>query len=126
MNFNIQGLNNKLFNLELLLTQHNINVACLSETWCGGELETFAFGEYRVVTTYSRKKFKRGGVAIVAEKAINARTINFDDISRDKVFEICGCEIEYSGSTIVICALYRSPGAEFDDFLVYRVQARLA
>ena len=89
MNFNIQGINGKIENLEVILAEHNINIMCVSETWCKSEIGNLSFDNYKGVNFYSRAKFIRGGVCIIAKKELNFKTFECGNICEEKLFEIC-------------------------------------
>lgn len=118
MNFNIQGITGKIQNLEVILTEHNIDIMCVGETWCKTEIEKLSFDNYKVVNFYSRTKFIRGGVCIIAKKELNFKIFECGNICEEKVFEMCCIEcILPNNEKVIICALYRSPSADFDVFM---------
>lgn len=66
MQYNVQGLNGKLVELERILVEHKVDILCLSEHWELEEMTDFGFGDYVIICCYCRKQTTRGGVAIVA------------------------------------------------------------
>ena len=53
---NIQGLNSKLVNLEMLMDDESFDVVCIAEHWFRGDsLLSVAFQKYVLASHYSRQ-----------------------------------------------------------------------
>lgn len=122
LHLNIQGLCNKLEQLEVLVGELGVEVLLLSEHWQGeGQLGLCGIGDMRLVSSFCRKTKKRGGVAIYVKNG-NGYTVNrvdsLDNLCVESVIECCGVEIVETGTIFV--ALYRVPNSDntvHSDFL---------
>lgn len=106
LHLNTQSIANKIDELSLLLTEHNVNVVCVSEHWlCKDSIEAVKLLDYLLVSYFCRDK-PRGGVAIFANPMAKYRAIDLNKFSISVHAEFCGTEILNSHTVLV--ALYRS------------------
>lgn len=116
---NIQGVNNKLERLEILLHIENIDIMCLTEHWLKDiAIEPMHVMDYVLVGSYNRENLVRGGVAIYVKKSIAHLVENLpivNNMSMEKKFEAVG--IEMREIDLIIVCLYRSPNADFEAFV---------
>lgn len=114
---NIAGLLNKLDNLEICLLEYSksnfpVQILCLSETFIKrGDENYVRMKDFRLISSFSRVKEKRGGVCILVRKSVQCTPINFDsDLVSEKIFECCGVNIP-TFNCVVIC-IYRIPNSD--------------
>ena len=65
---NIQPVNSKIEELEAFLELQHIDIICLTEHWLKSELSNIG-SNFISLSTFSRTKYKTGGVAIFCRKA---------------------------------------------------------
>ena len=107
----------KLPNLEVILNNNNIDICCLSEHWQDKEIENFCFSNYRVVASFTRTKYIRGGVCIIAKNSLNYQTINMETFCEKKVMEVTFIILTLEQFKLYVISLYRSPKTNLDYFL---------
>lgn len=116
---NIQGINNKIERLEILLHIMDIDVMCLTEHWLNvTAIAPLHIMDYDLVGCYNREILTHGGVAIFikssfAHLAADLPLVN--KMSSEKNFEAVG--IELKDTNLIIVCIYRSPSGDFDSFV---------
>lgn len=114
MHHNVQGLFNKFEDVEINLRMHDPDVFCVSEHWILSDIPVPLLG-YTTCIMYYRKKFLRGGVAILAKCNLRFEVLTFiDAYCKEKDFECVG--IKLIDHSILIFAIYRSPDGDLDHF----------
>lgn len=117
MHFNIQGLNGKLLGLERILMDNKVDILCLTEHWELNEMTGFCFGDYHVSSCFYRKHTTRGGVCIISRKDLEVKTLPVLKFCSEKEFEVCCSSVTFDKKEMVVCAVYRSPSADFRVFM---------
>ena len=99
----------------------NLFFMCLNETWSSEEnIQLYKIENYSLISSYSRKICKGGGVAIWAKKCLKCKEININQFCRDKHIEICAISCNDFSDTIknvIVLNLYRSPTGDINIFL---------
>lgn len=114
LHINIQSLNNKILELELVSHNSDISFICLNEHWLTtNEIDNVIVDNYYLVSKYCRPTRKHGGVCIFARHDIECTPINLDYLNNEINFEIAGLR----SKDFYIFTIYRSPLGDFDVFL---------
>ena len=119
MQFNIAGLASKCDNLSILLSTYQVNILCLSEHWLKQEeIKNTVIENFKLVTSFSRTNYGRGGVCIFAKNNMDINEIPCND-SIERNLEICMAEIRNSNikNKICIISLYRTPDSDVKEFV---------
>jgi hypothetical protein len=113
---NIQGLRDKVNEIEVLVKQEHYSVLCFSEHWCDADEISFNAPEgYYLSTCFCRKDHIRGGVCVFLAKSVLSEEIDVKRYCDELNFEVSVVKlIEYN---ILIVALYRSPNGKVNAFL---------
>lgn len=116
---NIQSIKSKKDEVELFLIEKKlkIDVLCFSETFMKESESNLLFiNGYKLVSFFSRKYYKAGGVCIYIKNSLNCNKLDWlTEISLEKHFECCGIHIPDLNYTIV--CIYRPPKSEISVFL---------
>ena len=101
----------------LLADGMHINILCLTEHWLSkDQLKVVHFDHFNLMSKYCRTYNSLGGSCIYVNNRIQSKEVSrFNNLRRDKVFEISVVEI-LEFHTILAC-IYRSPEIDFYDFL---------
>jgi exonuclease III len=138
LHHNVQSINNKLLELNVLLQSElaDVDVLCLSEHWLREEhIKLISTDKYKLPSNFSRRKSDHGGSCIYVKHPVQTKEINYlQGISREKDFEITAMEIlDYKMIIVCVCVcvcVCRSPDGDFSTFLkslqsvIQNVQAR--
>lgn len=126
LHYNIQGIRNKLPELEIYLTSNNLkpDIILISEHWLRQDninlLRTFP--NYKLSGYFAREQEDRGGSSILLRKNLNF-TIREDIILYAEIinFEIACTEVSLTHklekNNIIILAIYRTPNSNTDILL---------
>lgn len=110
LHINLQSLRNKTEVFELLIHNYACHIICINEHWLNDdELAYYIPINFRLLTSFCRKKYKNGGVAVLVEKSVDFE-INPLDIAEytiEKEFENCG--IILPKLKIIVLCVYRLP-----------------
>ncbi|KAG5889421.1 hypothetical protein JTB14_032755 [Gonioctena quinquepunctata] len=92
LHINIQCLNNKLNDVEVILDQYNVDVFCICEHWfMNNDLEYVTIPGYRLISYFSRSEHIHGGTAIFSKENHMCNEISeIKHLSIECQFEICG------------------------------------
>lgn len=122
MHQNIRCLNNKTLELEVIISENNVDVLFLSEHWQSSEeLQSINLSNYKLVSFSCREAYRHGGVALFSKRSLHVEPRS--DITRYSVLnsiEVCGGELYIPGKNcrnIVFIVLYRPPLSDLDIFL---------
>lgn len=118
MHQNMQGIANKVSELELFLNCERVDVACLSEHWLrgGAELGLCVQG-YTVAAMYSRTVAIRGGVCILINDNVKHSFVvkrNISHLNDEFVFEATA--VQCVKLKLLIVSVYRSPNGDINVF----------
>jgi exonuclease III len=84
-------------------------------------VKSLNFLNYKIASSFGRKHFLRGGVAILVERNVGAEIIEVAT-STEKKFEVCATFLTLGLQKIIICAIYRPSNPEcnkeMDSFFV--------
>ena len=76
---NIRGLRSKIYDLELLCSEHMIDVVALQETWLNENIEIKMKG-YKIFRQDRNNNTRGGGVVIFCRETMDAIMVNSNDI----------------------------------------------
>ena len=116
LHYNVQGLNNKLCQLEVYLIEAGYDLLCLNEHWLSEDkLNAISIGGYQKVSSFSRYISQHGGVAVFIRRGVVALPLSdLELLCKEIDFEIAGVVV----SNVQFLTIYRSPSGDFDTFLV--------
>jgi hypothetical protein len=77
------------------------------------KIENYTLGAH-----YCRTQMLKGGVCISVNNSINFSTLNLDDYSTDKDFEVCAIQVNLLSKQFFILTIYRSPSRNFSKFMM--------
>lgn len=120
IHLNVQGMSNKIGNLEILLKTEKTLFLLVTEHWMSSEqAEVTTIPGYYLLSHYCRSSAIHGGAAIYGRDDVtNVNPIKgIKQLSSDFICECSGITIKYKNSKIALLAIYRSPNAAFDLFL---------
>lgn len=121
---NAQSLNNKILELEVLLTEISPAIFCVTEHWLKyDDVTRVNFANYKLVGYSARNEFRGGGTAIFIKNCSETRNINLDIAQSEKNFEVSVAELKIGHQRYKIMCVYRSPIGDFDMFLTKLNQA---
>lgn len=116
---NVQSLNNKLAEIEIMLSDEliDVSVLCMTEHWLREDaLQTVNITNYELAAYTCRKQILCGGICIFVKKGLTYKHLEqLNTLNNEKDFEISAIELP-SLKTTVIC-LYRSPDGDTKTFL---------
>jgi len=115
VNINAQGLINKYIQLKDLLTENDIDICCITETWLDNTINDceftpqgyLCFRKDRQLDFYTEGTYStlnRGGAAIIVKSSLNPTPCT--DIDPRAEFAVCNIE-PVKGKTIMIGSVYR-------------------
>lgn len=77
MHQNVQCVTNKLLDIEILLSEHSVEICCLTENWRHTlQLDIVKIDSYKIGSSFCKKEFKNGGVAILLRNYLNVEEIS--------------------------------------------------
>ena len=114
---NVQSLNNKILELEVLLTEVAPDIFCISEHWLQNtDVEKVNLQNYKLVSYYSRKIHRGGGTAIFVQQRHKTSNIVTTVTEIEKHFEFCISEVKTKNKSYILICIYRSPTGDLDTF----------
>lgn len=118
---NFQSVKNKIEELEILLRTNDIDIMCISESWCNNsEIKLIQINGYQLITHFSRTSSKHGGVAIIVKSHLHATVIpQLASASIDRVWECVGVKLKTENETICVICIYRAPDTNLNDFFLH-------
>lgn len=117
LHFNLQGVSDKVPQLELLLTDlKSIDIMCITEHWQNKhEIEILAINNLVPKSWYSRSTKIRGGCCILVNESLQTTNCrDLETMSMELDFECSAVKIN-NLKLFVIC-IYRSPNGDIDIF----------
>lgn len=119
---NIQGIKEKITELEVILRQGEIDIFCVNEFWLeGDEFDAINIAGYRAASGFCRSERKHGGVAIYVRDGIQYRSLGLEMLSVEMQCEVTG--VLLTDVSTQILTFYRSPSADLEVFLEILTQA---
>lgn len=114
LNYNIQGLTNKIDALQLELQLQNIDIVCLTEHFMTKEkLKYLNITNFKIASCFTRAESVHGGAMImVRTREVVAERTDIVELSIEQQVEIAAVELTTT-KTIVI-AIYRPPSGNID------------
>ncbi|PNF35448.1 hypothetical protein B7P43_G04120 [Cryptotermes secundus] len=116
---NVQSLNNKKLNIDILLSDKELDsdVLCITEHWLSEkEIGYYNFDNYSLISKFCRENKKNGGSCIYVKSNLEAKPLNsFDKLNQEEHFEASIAElIQYN---IIIICVYRTPNSNINIFI---------
>lgn len=120
MHLNIRSIGNKLDELEVLLEERNVSVACITESWCRSDnVDCVSVPGYVVMASFNRTTMTHGGCLILVKKGLQAACLDaLDQVAVEAAFECSGIVISLGGVRTVIICVYRSQIGDFQQFFL--------
>lgn len=113
---NVQGLKNKIEELEVIQAENNYSVMCLAEHWLiSEEVELWVPEGLVLANNFCRSQHIHGGVSIYVAEGVKFKILDLTRHCREVHFEVTG--IIAVETNIIIISLYRSPLGRADIFL---------
>lgn len=115
---NIQSLRNKVTELEILCSDENVSVICLTEHWLSSsELKQTVLHNYVNVSNFCRPN-GYGGSAIYINSHLTFNEIpEIKKFSTIKIFECCGVRVKIESNEFFIICIYSTPDSDIKEFL---------
>jgi hypothetical protein len=114
---NVQSINNKLLELNLLLQPElaDVDVLCLSEHWLRKEcIKLISIDKFKLTSNLSRSESDHGGTCIFVKHHVETKEINYlKGIRKEKDFEmtavvILDCKLIIVCVCVCVCACARA------------------
>lgn len=112
LNWNVQGLSNKINEIEYLISTHCLDVISITEHWLDVyTLSTFLLSDFTLANTYCRNVYNRGSVAIFVRNGLEYKSLDFvNKLSIETICEASAVLIEKF--KIIVLSIYRTPKYE--------------
>lgn len=125
MHVNVQGILNKLNEIDFLLLNKNIDIMCISEHWvCSNNINNISFSDYKIMSHFSRLDHIHGGSLIMVNKTIQSYDIpSIKLLSVEIHIEICAVCININNKKHVVIVVYRPPDGNVDIFNINLTEA---
>lgn len=104
---NVQALSNKVDQVNLFLSDFNLDIVCLSEHWLNDlNLKSVNLYGYILASYFCRSLSVHGGVCIFLKKDIKFKSLTVDDFCQEFHSEFCA--VELPDVKVVVIVIYRS------------------
>jgi len=114
---NIQGLQNKANELEVLFDNTKPSIVLLTEHWVAkANCNNININGYDVVSAYGRDNQNRGGVCILAKPYLSLEKVAYSRCIETN-FEAALARGIINNKKIIIANIYRTPNSDYDIFL---------
>lgn len=118
MHINIQGIQGKTDNLELVLDTDKPHIVCCTEHWQkASEITITKLNNYTLINSFCREHFSRGGSCIFAHQSLNLKPLKYNH-SLEKHFEATVATYDLVGTkaSVYIIVVYRTPDSDIEIF----------
>jgi hypothetical protein len=116
LQLNIQGISSKLLELEEVLVNNKVSIACICEHWLNQpEIEIAVPQGYCLGNSFVRSLHIRGGVSIYVAEGISFTKLDLNSFCQEQDFEVTG--VMFAQLNLIVVSLYRSPVGKVDIFL---------
>jgi len=107
---NIRGISNKIDEFLTSLCDNRPQIICFTEHHLKTkEINNTNLDQYKLGTSFCRKKYKYGGVCIYVSEPLQFSAINLEKYHREKDLEICALQLSVQTNYFIIICVYRSP-----------------
>lgn len=109
VHWNMQGILDKIDDLNMLNMKSDSDVCCICEHWLGaGELSDIAVPGYYMASSYCRDSGRRGGVSIFVRSGIVCKELTYlVELSVQHICEVAAISIPEKN--VVCLEVYRTP-----------------
>lgn len=115
MHLNINGIKNKIENLELFLDETPMHVVSINEHGLKDiNVKSFCLLDYTVASYYARENNKKGGVMLFVKNYMRFSDVTLVNISETFHFEYCAVKLLRENITVI--SIYRSPSGNIEIF----------
>lgn len=106
----MQCVKNKVDVLDAFYHLNNIDVGCVTESWCiNGETDLLHIADYTVAAYYERRSMTHGGVVILLRDDLSFRSCEkINLLSVESAFECAAVRVTCDSHDIVIVCIYRT------------------
>ncbi|XP_078319460.1 uncharacterized protein LOC144620978 [Crassostrea virginica] len=116
---NCRSVKNKALSVSDLIISNEIDLAALTETWLGTDIDSIVLGDlvpegYDIYNT--PRKMRGGGVALIYNKSISVRLLTSDLTFTQ--FEHLECAIISQNTKLRLCIIYRPPPSKSNKLCV--------
>ena len=116
---NCRSVKNKALSVSDLIISNKIDLAALTETWLGTDIDSIVLGDlvpegYDIYNT--PRKMRGGGVALIYNKSISVRLLTSDLTFTQ--FEHLECAIISQNTKLRLCIIYRPPPSKSNKLCV--------
>lgn len=115
---NTRSVKNKTVSINDFITDNNIDILALTETWLGTSVDKTVLSELLPKThkihSVSRQKQRGGGVAIVYNKNLNIEVVKQPTVFTH--FELLECILHSKDYRCRLCVIYRPPVSKSNKF----------
>lgn len=116
---NVQGLQNKLDEIEILLTRYDLDILCVSEHWfLHSDIKNICLPGYKLISHCSRTEHIHGGSLILSKN--NLLVTDIVSINKQSIhcnIEVSGASLVLNETNIAIITIYRPPSGDFNVFM---------
>ena len=109
---NVQSINNKLLELDVILQTEleKVDILCLSEHWLREEyIKLISINEFKLASNFSRSESSHGGTCMYVKHYLQTKEVNYlNGMSKEKDFEMSVVEIQ-DYDMIIVCVCIDLP-----------------
>lgn len=117
---NVQGMLNKLDQIEIMLISAKIDVMCITEHWiCKNNVSNIQVPNYNIISYFSRVNHIHGGSLILVNSKIKTNEISLiKQLSVERHIEICAVNCNIYNKKYSVIVAYRPPNGDVDVFIM--------
>ena len=121
----MQGLANEIDEIEVILTELQIDILCISEHWIGNNnIKNISFSDCNIVTYFSRLTNIHGGSLILIKSCIKSKEIlSIKSLSVECHVELCAISFCIGRTKFTNITLYRPPNGDINIFIFNLTEA---
>ena len=107
MHQNIRGIAHRVEEFLTSITLTTPQVICLSEHHLRKEeINSICLEQYTLGAHFCRRTYKQRGVAIYISSDVQFNSINLEQFSKEKDFEICALKLQTASNSFIVICIY--------------------